>query len=102
MTDTTTDVNTEAAPSAGGNINEMMKTIKDAHAKLTDLEGEREMINAEVNAERKRVKAAGIPLKVLDHARKIADMDDDDRGEYDNLMDICRDALGIGQGELAL
>ena len=85
----------EQVPSAGGNVAELKETIQDAHKELSELEDQREAINADVNAIRKKVKAAGVPLAVLDHARRIADMEADDRSEYDTLLDIVREALGV-------
>ena len=93
----------ENAPTAGGNVKDLLETIKTADQKLEKLEDERSAINADMDAIRKDIKAKGVPLDVFRHARVIRRMEEDDRAEYDQMVALCREALGVPtQAELEL
>ena len=69
--------------------------IKTGVANIIAYEGERSLINDKISAERKTIKALGVPLPALTAAIHRYKQDEEKRKAYDAGYDLARRALGI-------
>lgn len=80
---------------------EDMKAIEDATNKIIGLEKKRESINADINSERKKIRALGVNLDAWRASLTRLRMDEDKRAEFDRSRIVCDQALGVPvQGDL--
>lgn len=89
----------KAAPGDRGvtNLSETKDLVRDGVPKILNLKKQREAINEQISSVRKNIAAAGIPLKALDHAIRVREMDPQDRERFDEGYAIARDAIGVPQ-----
>lgn len=94
----------ETVEGYGGNIKPILDAVKEAASKIDELENKRAEINADILAQREKIKAMGISKKAFDYARKRAHMDPEKRDQLDTDCSIACEALGVPlkgeQGEL--
>ncbi len=72
-----------------------LKKIEDAVAEMARLENERSAINADIDAERKKVIALGIPAEALRASVARSKMDPEQREAFDQGRRWVDQALGI-------
>ena len=81
-----------------GHNKEIENSIAEAVQTIIGLDEERGQINAQINAERKKVKALGVPLAALNLAITHYQMDQAKRKQIDDGYALVRHALGIDVG----
>lgn len=74
---------------------EELATVRDATHAIRRLQEERDAINAEMNSERKKIKAIGVDLDGWRASKRRLEMDPDDRAKFDHSFDQANIALGI-------
>lgn len=80
---------------------EQLDVIKDTTTEIIQLETQRDLINANINSARKKIKAAGCNLDAWRAAKKRYDMDPQKRDDFDRSQVAANEALGIPlQGSL--
>lgn len=77
------------------NISDSKNTIRNSVPRIVNLRKQRKEINAEIQAEREKVNATGIPKAALDHAIRVMEMDPDVRQNFDEGVAIARDAIAV-------
>lgn len=87
----------------GGNssLSATSAAIVTAFKRMDDLEADRDVINGELNAERKTLYAEhGITPSALARARALYKMDEDKRKVEQLAIAVCETAIGIAQTDL--
>jgi uncharacterized protein (UPF0335 family) len=89
-----------APPADGGRNNytlsaEDLKDIEDRTKRIISLEEDRDEINADINAERKAIKAKGIDLDAWKASLKRFRMDPEQREKFDQSQANVNAALGV-------
>lgn len=85
----------EKNPLEGSNLNKVRADIKKAIDKIGKLRDERGEVQADIQAERERVVALGVPKKALDLVMNYMSMDEDQRRAFDMGYTIAREAIGL-------
>lgn len=71
------------------------QAVADHTKKIRLLKRDRSELNAEINSERKKIRALGIDLDAWRASERRYEMDPDERSEFDRSYDECNMALGV-------
>lgn len=74
---------------------EQLDIIKAETTTIIQLEAQRDSVNANITAARKKIKAAGCNLDAWRAAKKRYDMDPEKRDDFDRSQVAANEALGI-------
>lgn len=82
-------------PPADHNEAQLRDEVKERTNNIIALEKKRSSINADINAERKKIKALNIDMDAWKASKRRAEMDPDVRAEFDRSQAVCNAALGV-------
>ncbi|WP_422057348.1 hypothetical protein [Sphingomonas sp.] len=85
----------QGTPPPDHNDPEQISLIRECTDKIISLEKQRASINADISAERKRIKASNIDMDAWRAAKRRREMDPDVRAEFDRSQTLCNKALGV-------
>lgn len=80
---------------AGDNLKTIKETVKKVFSAVDELKNERESTNADILAQREKLKALGIDKEAFDLCSKYMGWDENKRRSFDLAYGIVRDALGV-------
>jgi uncharacterized protein (UPF0335 family) len=89
---------TDTEPGEGHNFDlspEDLKEIEQLTRNIIALEKKRDDINADINSDRKKIRALGIDLDAWKASLRRFKMDPDDRDNFDRSRELVDRALGI-------
>ena len=80
---------------AGHNLDNIKSAIKASYDRILEWRDDRSAVQADIQAEREKLVALGIPKKAFDMAVKYAVLDPDERKAFDTAYAIVREAIGL-------
>ena len=82
-------------PEIGDNMKGLIPDIEAAFADVDAMDGDREVINQNIQAIREDLYAKGIPKEAFDLARRYKEWPEDKRRNFDLAFAVCREAIGM-------